>query len=47
MHREIRDSRVVTIGRAGHLSNVEQPEDFNRALLDFLATVYQQPRAPK
>jgi len=47
MHREILDSRVVTIERAGHLSNVEQPEDFNRALLDFLATVYQQPRTPK
>ncbi len=47
MHRAIRDSRMVTIERAGHLSNFEQPEAFNRALLDFLAAVYPQPRTPR
>jgi 3-oxoadipate enol-lactonase len=32
----IRDSRLVVIEGAAHLSNVERPEAFNSALLDFL-----------
>jgi pimeloyl-ACP methyl ester carboxylesterase len=32
-------ARLEIIPRAGHLSNLEQPEAFNRALLDFLATL--------
>ena len=36
MHREIRGSRLEIIEGASHLSNIEQPEQFNRALKDFL-----------
>jgi pimeloyl-ACP methyl ester carboxylesterase len=36
MHREIRGSRLEIIEGAAHLSNVEQPAHFNRALADFL-----------
>ncbi|WP_333834870.1 alpha/beta fold hydrolase [Rubrimonas sp.] len=44
MAREIVDripgARLCVIEGAGHLSNIEQPEAFNRALLDFLAAVH-------
>jgi len=33
---KIGDSRLVVVEGAGHLSNVEQPEEFNRALVEFL-----------
>jgi 3-oxoadipate enol-lactonase len=33
----ISGARLVTIGRAGHLSNLEQPEAFNGALREFLS----------
>lgn len=36
MHREIRGSQMEIIEGASHLSNLEQPEQFNRALKDFL-----------
>lgn len=36
MHRAIERSVLVTIPGAGHLSNLEQPEAFSRALADFL-----------
>jgi pimeloyl-ACP methyl ester carboxylesterase len=36
MHQAIRESRLVTLPRCGHLSNIEQPEAFNAALLRFL-----------
>jgi pimeloyl-ACP methyl ester carboxylesterase len=36
MHREIRGSRLEVLEGAGHVSNLERPQDFNRALLDFL-----------
>jgi 3-oxoadipate enol-lactonase len=32
----IPDARFVQIANSGHLSNLENPEEFNRALLDFL-----------
>jgi 3-oxoadipate enol-lactonase len=32
-------SELVVIPKAGHMSNLEDPETFNRALLDFLAGV--------
>jgi len=35
----IKDSALVVIPAAAHLSNVEQPEAFNRALTAFLARV--------
>jgi 3-oxoadipate enol-lactonase len=39
MHREIDGSRLVVIEGAGHLSNLEQPVQFNLAVLDFLQFV--------
>jgi pimeloyl-ACP methyl ester carboxylesterase len=36
MHREIRGSRLEIIEGASHLSNLERPLEFNRALLDFI-----------
>ena len=36
MRASMRDARLLVIGGAGHLSNVEQPGQFNRALLSFL-----------
>lgn len=37
MARRIPGARLAVIERAGHLSNLEQPLAFNRALVDFLA----------
>jgi len=34
--RRIHGARLTIIEDAGHLSNIEQPEAFNRAVLDFL-----------
>lgn len=39
MHRQIRDSRLEIIDEAAHVSNLEQPEIFNRALSVFLSEV--------
>ncbi len=39
MHRAIPSSKLVTIEGAGHFTNVERPDAFNRALLELLATV--------
>jgi pimeloyl-ACP methyl ester carboxylesterase len=36
MNGKIEGSRLVVVEGAGHLSNVEQPEQFNRALVEFL-----------
>jgi 3-oxoadipate enol-lactonase len=36
MNREIRGSRLEVISGAGHVSNVERPAEFNRALEKFL-----------
>jgi pimeloyl-ACP methyl ester carboxylesterase len=36
MRDRISDARLVVISEAGHLSNLEQPDDFNRAVADFL-----------
>jgi 3-oxoadipate enol-lactonase len=32
----IRDARLVRIAGAAHISNMERPEAFNRAVLEFL-----------
>jgi 3-oxoadipate enol-lactonase len=37
MREKIEGSRLVVIEGAGHLSNVERPEEFNRALAEFLS----------
>lgn len=39
IHRVMPGSKLVVIPDAAHLSNLEQPEVFNRALADFLANV--------
>lgn len=36
LHRHLPDSRLVVLEGAGHLSSVEQPAAFNRAVLGFL-----------
>ena len=36
MQQALPRSRLCLIPRAGHLSNLEQPETFNRVLADFL-----------
>jgi pimeloyl-ACP methyl ester carboxylesterase len=39
MARAIPGAQLVSIEGAGHFSNVERPEEFNRVLLDLLRTV--------
>jgi 3-oxoadipate enol-lactonase len=39
MQRAIRGAELVILPRAGHLSNLEQPEAFNDALARFLDRV--------
>jgi pimeloyl-ACP methyl ester carboxylesterase len=39
MKRKIRSSGLVVIPKAGHTINLEDPDLFNRALLDFLTAV--------
>jgi pimeloyl-ACP methyl ester carboxylesterase len=36
MHREIRGSRLEVIEGAGHVSNLERPQEFNRTLRNFM-----------
>jgi pimeloyl-ACP methyl ester carboxylesterase len=36
MRRNFRNARLVTFDGVGHLPYEEAPEDFNRALIDFL-----------
>lgn len=44
MARRIPGAEVVEIEGAGHLSNLEQPERFNAAVLDFLLRYHGAPR---
>ena len=39
IHEKIKGSQLKIIPNAGHLSNLDQPEAFNRAILDFLSEV--------
>jgi pimeloyl-ACP methyl ester carboxylesterase len=39
MNAKIEGSRLVVIEGAGHLSNVERPSEFNRALVEFLRSL--------
>lgn len=39
LNREIRGSRLEVLNGAAHLSNIERPAEFNRALADFLQTL--------
>jgi 3-oxoadipate enol-lactonase len=40
MHEKIEDSILYIIENAGHLSNIENPFDFNNQLEEFFSTVY-------
>jgi pimeloyl-ACP methyl ester carboxylesterase len=44
MHRKIKGSRLVVLSPASHFANRDQPEPWNRAVLDFLARVDRTPR---
>ncbi len=39
MHEQISGSRLVVIPKAGHLSNMEQPDQYNQAVRDFLGSL--------
>jgi pimeloyl-ACP methyl ester carboxylesterase len=39
LHKAIRGSRLCVIEGAGHLSNLEQPRQFNSALIDFVQSL--------
>jgi pimeloyl-ACP methyl ester carboxylesterase len=39
MHQAIRNSTLVVLEGAGHMSNMEQPEAFNRAMQNLLSTL--------
>lgn len=39
MHRAVPGSRLEIVPKAGHLANMENPQAYNRALLDFLAGI--------
>lgn len=39
MHAEIKDSILKVIENAGHVSNLEHPDEFNKHLFDFLSTI--------
>jgi pimeloyl-ACP methyl ester carboxylesterase len=39
MLKHIKDSLLYSIDNAGHLPNIEQPEEFNRHLLDFISSI--------
>ena len=39
MHKKVRGSKLVVLSPASHFANRDQPEAWDRAALDFLATV--------
>jgi len=43
MHEQIKDSTMYVIPHAAHLSNIEQPEEYNEQLMRFFAKVYKIP----
>lgn len=47
MHRAIPGSRLVTIDRVGHMSNMEAPGEFNQALREFLESGKFEVRSSK
>jgi len=46
IHNAMPRSRLVVIPSAGHLPNIEQPEAFNKALLEFLEEVQRKQPHP-
>ena len=47
IHGQIPSSQLVVIPNAGHLSNLDQPQVFNRAVLEFLSKVDAEREAKK
>jgi pimeloyl-ACP methyl ester carboxylesterase len=45
MHAAVRGSELRVIPGAGHVSNMEKPEDFNRLVLEFLLNSQRDPAA--
>jgi len=43
MHQKIKNSTIHIIPQAGHLSNLENPVEFNKQFKIFFATVYKKP----
>ena len=39
LHENIPNSQLKIIGKAGHMSNLEQPDQFNRCVVDFLSGI--------
>jgi len=44
MREKIKDSTMYVIPHAAHLSNLEQPEEYNEQLMRFFAKVYKTPQ---
>ena len=44
MHKKVRGSKLIVLSPASHFANRDQPEAWNRAALDFLATVERRAR---
>jgi 3-oxoadipate enol-lactonase len=42
MHKAIPNSELVVIPDAGHLPNLEQPDLFNDAVIDFLEELLEE-----
>jgi 3-oxoadipate enol-lactonase len=40
MHRHLANSKLVIIDNAGHMPNLEWPDEFNKAVIDFLNSQY-------
>lgn len=41
MHRQVRGSELCVVRQAGHYSNLEQPERFNKELVSFIRSHYE------
>jgi pimeloyl-ACP methyl ester carboxylesterase len=39
LQQQIPNAKLVTIPRAGHLTNIEQPQLFNAVVLEFLEKI--------
>ncbi|PYO11608.1 MAG: hypothetical protein DMD75_10315, partial [Candidatus Rokuibacteriota bacterium] len=44
MHRKVRGSKLVVLSPASHFGNRDQPEAWNRTVLEFLARCDQRAR---
>jgi pimeloyl-ACP methyl ester carboxylesterase len=40
MHEKIKESSLSIVEHAGHLSNIENPSEFNNQLEEFVSTIY-------